>query len=181
MNESEIIALIKRILRKEIAQILMGTITSTNDSQRGSMQRFATEGQIGGLRMIQPYGFACRPPAGTPALISPVASDPTHLNIVGQFDLNRPTLNDGEAIIYNEFGQMIYMENGKIRIGSKTSNHNFFLGDLANTFLGSLIDLIVAHTHAAPGAPPTNVSDFNNLKSNNISNNSLLSTEVFGQ
>lgn len=140
MTESEIIKLVKQIIKTQIPHPMMCSIVSTQDSQRASMQRFSTEGPSQGLRMIQPYGFVSRPPSGMDALVEPVNSDPTHLNIVGQFDKNRPAINSSEAALYGPGGQLVYLNAaGHVLIGSKTSANPAVLGDILVTALDQIL------------------------------------------
>lgn len=183
MTESEIIKLIKDVVRRELAHTYMCTMTSTQDSNRASMQRFSSEGTSDGLRMIQPYGVASRPPSGMPAVVSPINSDPTHLNITGQFDSNRPSMQSGEVCLYGPQGQIIYFDNsGKTHLGSQTSNQPLVLGTNLNTWATDLVNAILNITYIGNlGAPVTgslNEADFTNLV-NQLT--TIISTKIFGE
>lgn len=145
MTEAELHREVVKIVRQELAPILMANITATQDVYRASAQRSLNETPIDNMRLIQPYGFASRPPKGTQALMVPVASDPTHINVVGQFDQNRPPVNDGESCLYGPDGAIVYMQTGKnIRIGSLTSASPLVLGDILKTFTDGFIDAVVS-------------------------------------
>ena len=118
MNEAEIIRLIKKTVRLELAQTLLGSITETDDEYTTSMTRFATDSEIEDLRLIRPYGFASRPNSGVTTVVHPVNGDPSHLLSLGDFDEgNRPSILEGESAVYGSSGQVIYTEGTDIFLG----------------------------------------------------------------
>lgn len=184
MNESEIIKLVRQVVRQEITPVMMGFLRSHQSQTKVSAQRFSTEGQINSLRNLSPYGLSSRAPANTPCMIAPVNSDPTHLNVVSYFDESRPTTGDGETILYNSSGQAVYLANGSIKVGSKTSANPMLLGDIVQQFLKDFLDAIINHTHtsATPGnptTPPINAAAFSALKASPVSDGNILSDTVF--
>ena len=144
MSESEIIRLIHQVLRQKLAPPQMGSMVSTADSQRATTQFYSNDAPKGNQRLIQPYGFASRPPAQMDTLIIPMDNDTTHLSVVGQFDADRPVLdNSGEAVLYGPDGQVVYMQaGGKILIGSKAAASPLVLGDILQAFCDQLISIV---------------------------------------
>lgn len=138
MDEAQVASIVRRVIRKELIAALMGQVVSNTDQFRTVMQRFASEGEIPNLRNIQPYGFGSRAPAGTQAVVSPIGHDPSHLNVLGHFDSNRPTMNDGETILYDQFGHAIYLSSSKIQVGSKASANPAVLGDILQEFCDAI-------------------------------------------
>lgn len=184
MMESEILKLIKKTVREELAPILMGSVVANKDQMRSDIKRFSDEGPIRGLRNIQPFGLGSRPPSGTDCVVAPVNSDVTHLNILGHFDKDRPEIQDGETILYNAQGQQIYLEGGKIHIGKKTTSNPAPVGNELKAFLLELISWLETHTHVItlPGLdslPPTQVPDLTAIQANNIDNDEILSDYIF--
>lgn len=119
MNESEIIRLIKRTVRSELAQTLGGYITDTDDAYLCSLKRFDADAEVDDIRIIRPYGFASRAPEKTPTVVHPINGDPSHLLSLGDFDTgNRPSIEDSESALYGSSGQVAY-----------TSGSDFFIGD----------------------------------------------------
>lgn len=107
----EFLRMIKQMIRKEIAQMMLGNVTGTDDSYVGSQQRFATDSEIDNLRVCSPFGFVSRPPAGTPCVVAPINGDPSHLVILNQFDTEtRPTIEDTESAMYGPAGQLLYLD-----------------------------------------------------------------------
>lgn len=87
-------------------------------------------------------------------------------------------------ILYNQFGQQIYLEDGKIHIGKKTTSDPAVVGNELKAYETALISWLLTHTHvtSAPGSPtspPQETADLNDIKSNNITNDKILSQEVF--
>lgn len=126
-----------------------------------------------------PYGFNARTPNGTSQLVARLGNSPLNRIVTGHFDPSRPALNQGETCLYNAFGQQIRIQNGKILIGNSASSHPYVLGDIMVTFLNSLMDALIQHTHAAPGAPPTNLATFEELQSNYVADGN--ESEVLSQ
>lgn len=144
MNEYEIPKLVRQIVREEMAPLLMGKITSTQSAQRATAQRFSGESPIANQRILSPYGLSSRPKAGTGAMIAPVQGDATHLNVLTCFDETRPDVDDGEALLYGADGQVIFLKTGgTIHQGSKAADEPVVLGNVAMTFLGALLDLLI--------------------------------------
>lgn len=164
---------------------MMGSIVENKDQLRTSASRFASDAAMDNLRSILPYGLSSRAPAKKSALLIPVAMDPTHQNVVGHFDETRPTGDDGETLLYNEFDQLIYMKNGKILLGkaSKSAAENLVLGQVFKTMMDTLLTAIAAHTHIGnlgyDTSPPKNAADFNDIKASPIDDNKILSDIVF--
>lgn len=183
MDESEMISKIKQIVRNELAQIMMCQIVSTDNSQTASVTRFATDNQTDNLRLIQPYGVASRPPTGMDSVLTPVNSDPSHLNITGQYDSNRPAMNPGEVCLYGPQGQVLYFNNaGETHLGSETSNQPLVLGTEIKSWATNLISAILNITYIGNlGAPITgtlNETDFNNLVDQLVT---IVSTKIFAE
>jgi hypothetical protein len=144
MNEAQLIRAVKQIIKTELAPILMGTLVSTQDQYRATAQRYQTEAPIGNMRLLQPYGFASRPPAGTQVLVTPIDGRPDHLNVTAQFDQNRPAIADGETVLYGPDGQIVYMQTGgKILIGSMAASSPMVLGDILQNFCDQLVGILV--------------------------------------
>jgi phage gp45-like len=161
MEEYEIIELIRNVIRQELAPILMGKIVSTESTTRATAQRFSGENQIGNMRLLFPYGFVSRPPAATECVVMPIASDPSHLNVLSQFDSNRPSIAVGESCLYGPDGQVVYMKSGGIvNLGSLSASHPVGLADIIKTrieavesALSSLISTFNGHDHPYVDTP----------------------------
>lgn len=141
MEESDVIRLVRSVIHQELTHVYMGKVQST-DNNRAVLKRFPTDANLPNLRNIQPYGFASRPKAQMDSLIIPVGADATHLNMVGQFDTGRPTVqNEGETCLYGPDGKVVYMKSDStIRIGSPNALAPAVLGDILKNFLTDFIN-----------------------------------------
>jgi len=154
MTPEEVISLVRMILRQEFAPILMASIVSTEDQFRCTTRRFAAEGSAPNRRQIKPFGVSSRAPKGTDVVMVPVNGDPTHMNICGEFDQNRPSLDEGETILYAADGHLIYLKNGKtIHVGGKTAASPLVLGDVLKSFATDLLDQVIAAVSAVKDGP----------------------------
>ncbi len=180
MSEREMIALIKRVIRQELSPILMGAILSNESDTRSTIQRYPNEGPRANIRSVQPFGLASKAPAGTQAFIVPAGFDQTNQNILGHFDeAHKPNLADGEVALYDAYGHVLYLSNGKIQLGSEASSENMVLGQVFKQFASDLLSAIAAHTHPGIGSPPSNMSKFTALKSSPIGDEAILSNVSF--
>ena len=179
MTEAEMIRLVKRVVRQELAPILMGVISSNQDQNRSTVSRFDLDSQIPRLRNIQPYGVASRAPAGTECLTIPINADPTHINMVGHYDKSRPSMADGETILYDAYGHLVYLSETKMQFGSKASSENMILGQVFKTMMDTLLTAIENHTHVGIGYPPSNAAAFAAIKTSPIDDNAILSDIAF--
>lgn len=183
MTENDIYRLVREIIRQEIAPIAMASIVSNADQMRTTFQRTASDSQFSNARNILPYGISARAPSGTDALSVPIGGNATHVNVVGHFDENRPSVNDGEVMIYNEFGQAVYLKNGSVHLGTPAGSHPVNLGDIVKSVLSQFLALYANHTHIGnlgyETAPPDNASDATALKSSPVDDGGVLSEIVF--
>lgn len=133
--------------------------------------------------VMHPFGFVSRAAKGVFSVIAKLGNDPTNRMVLGHRDGQRPKdLDEGESRIYSLAGyQVICRGNGVfLRHNEASTETPLLLGTQANQFFSDLLDLIIAHTHAAAGAPPTNAPDFVNLKAEQIETKALTSTEEGG-
>lgn len=180
MTEQQIIGLIRRVIRQELSPILMGSIVSNESDTRSTIKRYPNESPRDDIRSVQPFGLASKAPAGTQAFIVPAGFDRTNQNIIGHFDeTNKPALNDGEVALYDAYGHVLYLSNGKIQLGSEASSENMVLGQVFKQFASDLLDALATHTHPGIGSPPSNMSKFTALKSSPVQDEKILSSISF--
>lgn len=184
MIDSEIQSYIQREITKQVLIILSGQ-AGANDSQSENIDNlYPSMPSITGRPVMHPFGMVSRAPNGTISVTARQGDHPGNRMVLGHRDSNRPTVNEGEVILYNQFGQQIYLESGKIHIGKKSTSDPAVVGNELKAFLISLIGWLLTHTHvtSAPGAPtspPQETADLNSIKSDNVTNDKILSQEVF--
>lgn len=183
MTEADIRLLIRREIMEVLAPILMGKIISNESNNRSTMRRMPSEAPLANLRNIQPYGVSSRAPAGTSCLTIPVAGDPTHINIAGHFDESRPTTKDGECILYDANGHIIYLSESKMQFGSKSSANPMMLGDIVLKLLSDLLELIANHRHVGnlgyQTSEPLTQMQFLQLKESPVDDEKIISNKCF--
>lgn len=136
--------LIRQMIRQEIAPIMLATLNSNESEYRSTFTRFASEPPINNARSILPYGISTKAPKSTQCLTVPIAGDASHVNILGHFDQNRPSVSDGEICLYGADGQKIYFKNGgTIHQGSQSANEPVVLGNVLLAFITDLITALI--------------------------------------
>lgn len=141
MERWEIEKIIRDTVKQELATIMMATVTATASSQRATAQRYPGENAVPNQRIISPYGFASRPTDGTQCVTAPIAHDPTHLNIMGCHDIERPELEKGESAVYGSDGQLIHFKTGgTIHQGSKAADEPVVLGNVLVEFMTEILN-----------------------------------------
>lgn len=144
MDDAEIIRMIRQTIREELAPILMGKVISTESPDRMTVQRYSNETPLDKLRNIQPYGLASRPPSDMTCLTIPIGGDPSHINVVGQFDSARPPIDGGEVCLYGPAGQQIWFGNdGMVRSGARGAANPAVLGDILQTMMQNILNAIL--------------------------------------
>ena len=183
MNEQELIKLIQSVLRQEIAKIMMGEIEENESELKVSFTRYSGEAPITKARHIQPFGLSSKAPKKTECLSIPIGGNPTNQSIVGHYDKNKPTLNDGETILYDAYGHLIVLSESKMQIGSKNSDEPLVLGKIFKAYEKKLLDNIMAIKHVDGmgmlTTVPVNSADFLAQKADTIDSNKILSDKVF--
>jgi hypothetical protein len=142
MEPYEIHALVRQVIREELAPILMGKVGEINEKYRAKLKsRLSGETGLENLRTLHPYGLASKPKAETEVVILPLMGDPTNLNVLTQHDKDRPEIEQGEVALYGPDGQIIHFKNdGNIYQGSSEADEPVVLGNVLKTLLEALID-----------------------------------------
>jgi phage gp45-like len=143
-------------------------------------------GTVDKVQVSFPFGFVSNPVAGVKALILNLYGKNYSPVVVGQIDTSRPDVQAGEVMLYNQYGQKIYLKNGKILLGSTAAAEPAVLGNQLKTLLLSILDLINTHQHvsSAPGVltpalDPATIATITNLKASPLNDNGILSSEIF--
>jgi phage gp45-like len=135
-----------------------------------------------------PYGFVSKPVKGVRAFIQNLYGSVMSPVVVGQIDDTRPEPDPGVTMLYNEFGQQIWLKNGKILLGSEAATEPAVLGAVFTTQQLALLDIILNHKHVvtAPGAltaalDPATISSISQMKASPLNDKAILSDEIFVQ
>lgn len=177
----------KRWVQKEIERSL-NIILSAQAGANPDVETETIDNLFQGMASIKsrpvmhPAGFVSRAAKGIFSVVARMGSGPTNRFVIGHRDKNRPKgLEEGESRIYSIAGyQVVAKSDGVFLLGAAKEMTPLILGPQSSQFFSDLIDLIVQHTHAASGAPPTNAAQFQQLDLDVIQTNSLLSTKQGG-
>lgn len=177
----------KRWVQKEIERSL-NIILSAQAGDNTKVETETIDNLFQGMASIKerpvmhPAGFVSRAAKGIFSIVARMGSGPTNRFVLGHRDKNRPKdLEEGEARMYSVAGyQVVVKSDGVFLLGAAKEMTPLILGPQSTQFFSDLIDLIVQHTHAASGAPPSNLIDFQNLDASVIQTDSLLSTQQGG-
>jgi hypothetical protein len=201
MTDAELRKLIKDEIKQQI-NIILNAETSDNTSQTESINAlFPGMPVIENRPVMHPYGFVSRAPEGTISVVAKTGDHPGNRMVLGHRDKNRPTVQSGETMLYNEFGDKIYVSQGIIRattpkwiteadsifIGSESADEPFVLGKVfKNYFAEPLLDQLRVETHISgiPGYPtsiPQNAAQYAQIEASPIMDEKILSDKIFGE
>lgn len=182
MTEHEVISLIRQEIRNQILILLFGqTGTAATVDTEDIANQYPGMDNIPARPKILPYGVSSIAPSGTLNLVGRVGNHTGNKVVLGHRDANRYPVQTGEVALYNSSGQVIYVSNGKIKMGAGGFGSPFVLGDVLKSLLSSLLSELATHTHPSPGAPPTDAAAFTGFKSNFVDNNKILSQIIAGE
>lgn len=180
MSESEIEKMVRSEVRKQMNIILSGQSENSDNDTHGNfsediLNMFPGMDGITQRPVMHPYGFASLSPDG---MIQVTARQGEHTGnrlVLGHRANDRPQdLEQGETCAYSSSGYRIVWKQGAIMIGKGSNLEPLVLGETLNTFLTNFLTYIIAHTHAAPGTPPTNLAQFQELLTTVLETNSIL-------
>lgn len=178
---------IRQIIWQEIGRALNIVLTGNSqdaDGQREKIQSMLTQaGTTDSFPVAYPWGMASRVPDSTAQLVLQMGNSPMARVIATHFDPDRPKLGTGETVLYNEFGQRIYLKNGKVLLGSEKADQPAVLGTVFQTMMSTVLNAIATHTHTGnvgyPTGPPLNAAAFITENASPIQDGAILSDETF--
>lgn len=175
MTESEISSMIKREVARQVNVILSGQSAGATESTEDINGLYTGMPALPGRPVMHPFGFCSKAPNGTIQVVARHGDHTGNRIVLGHRDAGRPTdLEDGETAAYSTSGYRIVWQKGAVMIGQGSTLEPLVMGETLNTFLTNLLNLLIAHTHAAPGTPPTNVAQFTNLLTTVLNQNKIL-------
>lgn len=183
-TSSDLISRIKKEIETSSDVILSGQSGQTTRYTESINSMVAGYPTMEDKPVMHPYGYSSRAPSGTVSIVAKQGNHPGNRVVLGHKDVNRPEINSGDVILYNQYGQEIYLEDGEIHIGKKTSNNPAVVGNELKEMLQELLILLSTHTHVSnvPGAAtsnPVESSDFLQIKANFVDNDEILSDYIF--
>jgi hypothetical protein len=200
MTEMEIRALIRAEVRAAMNVVLNGE-TAANDGMTEDINAlFPGMPVIEKRPIMHPYGFVSRAPAGTISVTVRTGDHVANRMTIGHRDKDRPEVQEGETMVYNLFGDQVYLSEGVITattpkwvtaadmvfIGSDAADEPFVLGKVFKKWAQDLLDQLQQETHISglPGYPttvPQNAAQYAQLKASPIDDDAVLSDKIFGE
>jgi hypothetical protein len=172
MIEPEIRRLIHEEIKRSMNTIIMAECGATEGKNNSTVRNMYGCGPLTTkFPVASSYGFASRAPEQTLAVLGRLGEHPASRIILSHYDVNKPELNDGEAVLYNADGLQIRLEKEKIKIGGAEADEPLVLGNVLVEFLDKLMTLLATGDFllcGAPGSPtapnPAKALDLNNWK-----------------
>jgi phage gp45-like len=184
---------IRREIRDEVRRVLdvllVAKAGETTAQTETIDELYPQMAKIAERPVMHPYGLVSRAKQTTKSVIGRVGEHTTSRIILGHMDADRDniSLNEGEVVLYNQYGQQIRLEDGKINLG-ENSDEPAVLGQQLVDFLTEIIDILIAGnlclttTAGNPTASnPTVAAQLNTFKSKYLTTAStnIVSQEVF--
>lgn len=180
MITSELRKIIRDEVRSQITVLTFGQSGENGVNIETIENMFPGSPSIKDRPIMHPFGFVSRAVRGVISVVGKVGNDPSNRMTLGHRDANKPEVDEGEASIYSSEGYQLKAMLDGIRLAKGDKQFALLLGDDVITFLGELVDLISTHTHGAPGTPPSQASQFVQLKTQNLQGKTMLSTKDGG-
>lgn len=175
MTESDVARIVAREVRKQMQIILSGETANAKTFVEDIQALFPGMAGITGRPVMHPYGFASLAPDGTIQVTARQGDHCGNRMVLGHRAADRPTdLEEGEVCLYSSATFRVVVKQGAVMIGKGNTLEPAVMGTTLNTLLTQLLNAIIAHTHAAPGTPPTNIADFETLLTGTVEANKIL-------
>ncbi len=182
--DADMIRFIRQEIKREVNVILAGQAGVTTQESEDIQNLFPGSPTIPARPVMHPYGFTSRAKQGT---ISVTARHGDHVGnriILGHRDSERPDdFEEGEVVLYNQFGLQMRLLEDRILIGSADSDKNAVLGPDLQAMLSTVLQAIAEHVHIGNlgynTSPPVNASLFNAQKASPVDDGGLLSDKIF--
>lgn len=185
MIDGETARFIRSEIMKQMDIIVWGMSQGNKDETTEDIGNlFGSQSTMTERQLVEPYGLHSRAPIDTIQCVGKNGEHPGSRVVLGHWDGNRPALSQGCVVLYNQFGQQIYLNNGKILIGSAAAAQNFVLGKIFQSMMSTVLGAIAAHTHEGnlgfPTGVPLNASVFSGQQSSPVNDGTILSNTIMG-
>lgn len=144
MLDPSSLAFVRKEIAKSLNTILSGVSANADGMNEDIQQLFPGSSTIPTRPTMHPYGYVSRAPTGVIQVTGKQGNTPENRMVLGHRDANRPALNPGEMVIYNQWGQQIRLNNGQIQIGGTDSSEPLVLGNQLKALLEAIIGAITA-------------------------------------
>jgi len=140
MINPEILRYIQDEIRRQMNTILTGEAGTNTQEVEDIDNMYHSMPTVKTRPVMHPYGISSRAPKGTASVIGKIGDHVGAKIVLGHRDKNRPTLNEGEVILYDANGHVVYLSETKMQFGSKTSDEPMLLGNVTVEFLTNVLN-----------------------------------------
>jgi len=145
MIDPEVRRFIQEEIKKSMNVILSGSSLNAGTDKETIQKLFPSMPSIKDRPTMMPYGHASKAPDNTIQVVGRQGDHFANRIILGHRAKDRPKdINQGEIVLYNQFGQKIYIRNKKMQFGTEGSDENMVLGKVLaqfwTDFLRSVLD-----------------------------------------
>lgn len=181
---------LSRNIRDEIAKqlniLVYGVSGAANQDTENIRSLFSANAEMTEKTSVKPYGLSSAPLPGVRSLVARIGEHKNSRVVIGHVDQDRPETSAGNTVLYNAYGAKFRLDALEIRLGSEDADEPLVLGNVLLDFLDQLITAIQSLTVicSAPGnssSPPINVAQFEALRAQFITLQTLISSSVFTQ
>jgi phage gp45-like len=178
MDATEIRRLIRKEIQLQMNVILSGQAANASNITEDIQALFPGGTGIVARPVMHPYGFCSLAPDGTIQVVARQGEHFANRVVLGHRAADRPTdLESGESVQYSVGGYQVRVQNGAIMIGKDGVYETMVVGNTLVVFLTALLQELAIHTHAAPGAPPTDAEAFTEMKTQYLDSNGILAED----
>jgi phage gp45-like len=178
MTDSETLRFIRQEIQRQLNIVLFGQAKGADGESESIENLYPGMPTVEKRPVAHPYGLVSRAPDGTLSINVRTGDHVGNRTVIGHRDKDRPKpAAAGETILYSKGGYRIAVQNGQVMIGKGEDLEPLVVGDSLTSLLEDLLDLLAQHTHAAPGAPPTEAPQFLQMKTESVSGDKLLAKD----
>lgn len=183
--DPNLIAFLKLEIRKQVNIILSGQAGTNTQFTETIENLFPGMPGIIERPVMHPYGISSRAPRGTIQVTGRQGDHFGNRIILGHRDANRPSMNEGETVIYNQFGRAIRVVEDAILVGGEDSAENIVLGQVFKSLMSNLLGALQVERHidslGYTTAVPVNAGTYASLQASPVNDEAVLSDESFAR
>ncbi len=160
MLDPEVQRYIKNEVARQVNVILSGTTQGNTTTTEDIGDMFPGSPTLPARPIMHPWGFVSRAVKGVRSIIGRQGDHPGAKLVLGHRDPTPPSVEEGESAVYSMAGYVVKVGLTSVTISKDDEEHTAVLGEPLVAILSSVLGTLSTHTHAAPGAPPTEAALF---------------------
>lgn len=144
--DSDTLRAIREEVKRQLNVILPGETGATTQEIEDINNLYPSMPTIQKRPVMHPFGLASRAPQGTASVTGRMGEHVGNRMVLGHRDAKRPTMDEGETVLYDAYGHVVYLSESKMQFGSKASTEPMVLGNVLKEFLTMVIDAFLNGT-----------------------------------